>query len=201
MKTGIRSIPFIVTLFLFAVALYAGNDDRGLPAKDTFDQQRKSPVPNYYTGLEIGLQKGLSNLWNEKFENEGYYINVDLCASFQVYENFSLGPGMGVNTYAYGTYIPVYMNLRYHLGKGKIVPIITANTGFSFGWPKNDIEGSEWAGLMFNPGLSFALRIDEQIKYYIKFAYKYQKMKTQEINFNSIMVDAEFLEFKFGFIF
>ncbi len=158
-------------------------------------------LPSHYTAFEIGIKKGTSDLWDGKFVNDGYYFNLHVFSAIRLYDNLSIGPGVGLEAYAYGSYMPVYADLRYHMGNGKLLPVVSVDLGYSFGWPKQDINGSEWAGLMFTPALSLALKEDGRSKYFVKFAYKLQKMRTPEINFGSERVDAEYFEFKIGFVF
>ena len=87
--------------------------------------------------------------------------------------NFSIGVGVGFESYTGTNLIPVYIDPRVNFIKGKYSPFIYFDVGYAFG-KTDSLNNMIQLGPFFTPGLGFKINFQEQFSFNFSIGYRYQ---------------------------
>ncbi len=156
----------------------------------------------FWTSIEPGIYLGLGDKKTHDMivTNSSIYGGITIVNSFMVSSWLSCGLGIGFELYGDGSMMPFFADIRAYLGKSKIIPLIGANIGYSFGWIKNT-DGADWGGYLFEPAAGILIRSNSKTNIFVKAGFKYQQVKTDYINFNRYYVNLQMITLRLGVVF
>ena len=118
-------------------------------------------------------------LENYKVENKDHCKEIRTMCGILSDEIITIGLGAGLDIYDYDTYLPLYIDMRVKIIRGKVAPVFKANLGYAFNL------GSHSGGLMFCPGLNLKLNFNKDIALMLGIGLKFQEMYLRQ-SYNSI---------------
>jgi hypothetical protein len=89
-------------------------------------------------------------------------VSFTSIAAYRVNDHFLTGIGTGVHAYNGGTFIPLYIDMRYTFKQSKFTPFITADGGVLFN--TKDFNSS---GLFINPAFGINKKLTERISLHL----------------------------------
>lgn len=142
----------------------AGNESRN--QKDVIDSQKNAlaVVTADAASLRDSVRREDVSGWFNNTELDGglgmyltfkpyshYFYGITTVNGYVINKNFLTGIGTGINRYNGGWLVPLYLDFRYTLPRGKYTPYIFADGGFQF-----DVEHFKLPNSIFmNPGVGF----------------------------------------------
>jgi hypothetical protein len=118
----------------------------------------KKPAPDKQGFISINEIGGGFGLANTAVEYSKSIFSINTVAGYRVNRHFIVGAGSGVHLYDGGPMIPLYIDLRYSIGRqGKINPFIIADGGFLF--VLKDFTSS---GIFVNPAIGVSKKLSEK---------------------------------------
>lgn len=127
----------------------------------------------YINLTEISFCPGIGtiNVDNFLLRNEDYSFGFKTINGYQINEHLSLGIGIGIDKYLNATLLPITLDTRVTILKGRISPTFNAIAGYSIG--KSERE----CGLVVNPSFGIKIYITKNVGSYFNFGYKWQSKK------------------------
>jgi hypothetical protein len=121
---------------------------------------------NYCPGVDIFKLKTttVSNIGNFSY---GY----NSIHGLKLNENIALGLGVGIDKNDYATLLPISIDGRIALSRGKISPTLSAKLGYSIGLGENE------GGLIFNPKVGLRISLNSNLSYIFNVGYKWQNIE------------------------
>jgi sRNA-binding regulator protein Hfq len=122
---------------------------------------------------EINYCPGVGDVKFENLsaKNEDYSFGFKTVLGYQFNEHLSLGLGVGIDKYKNIELLPLTLDTRVSILKGKVSPVFIGDIGYSFGL--NGVEG----GLVINPQVGIRTYISKNTAYIFNIGYKWQKQK------------------------
>lgn len=117
--------------------------------------------------LGVGKVSGLT----QKSDNTGFGFRIVF--GFQSNETMALGFGLGLDKYANDVLIPVTIDLRATLLKGKTSPTINVNAGYA----PNILGVKEGGGFVVNPSIGIKTYLSKKTAFFFNLGYKVQQDK------------------------
>lgn len=108
---------------------------------------------------EIGGAFGLGDVSTDYSRSLFSFTTI---AAFKVNDHFLTGIGTGAHAYNGGTFIPLYIDMRYTFKQGKFTPIFTADGGVLF-----NLKDFNSSGLFINPAFGIEKKLTERISLHL----------------------------------
>jgi len=112
------------------------------------DSVRREDVSGWFNNTELNGGIGLY-LTNKPFSH--YFYGVTTVNGYVINKNFLTGIGTGISNYNGGWLVPLYLDFRYTLPRGKFTPYVFADGGFQFDFEHIKLPNS----IFMNPGIGF----------------------------------------------
>ena len=121
---------------------------------------------------------GYVKVGNSSIKNQDFSFGFRTVNGIKINEHFSLGIGIGIDKYKYATLLPITLDTRVSILKGKTSPVISNSIGYSISL--NDING----GLVINPQIGIRTYISKNVAYLFNVGYKWQALPLQVLNYD-----------------
>ena len=108
---------------------------------------------------EIGGGFGLGDVSTDYSRS---LFSLNTIAAFRVNDHFLTGLGTGVHAYNGGSFIPLYIDMRYSFKQAMFTPFITADGGVLF-----NLEDFNSSGLFLNPAFGLEKRLNERLSLHL----------------------------------
>lgn len=155
---------------------------------DEIEKITKEPRPSPYTssqfsgGHRANAFTGLTKLGMMSGESETMF-SVTSISGAMLSEDVSLGLGLTYDNYPNGSMLPIFLDMRGYMIRGRVRPVLFADAGYSLGWIKG-VHGSDWGGFMLNAGLGISVGFpNSRAAFVADVGYKLQKAKALVTNF------------------
>jgi hypothetical protein len=133
-----------------------------------------------------------------KIKNDDFTFGFRTVNGYQFSEHFSLGVGIGLDKYRNGGLLPISLDARATILKGKVSPVFVADIGYSVGL--NGVSG----GMVINPSIGIKTYVINNVAYLFNIGYKWQTLgmtyldykgndKPYEVSYQFITVSTGFL--------
>jgi|WetSurMetagenome_2_1015567.scaffolds.fasta_scaffold01570_6 hypothetical protein len=115
-------------------------------AAELRDSVQKEDVSGWFNNTELN---GAVGLFDTNAPYAHYFYGITTINGYVINKHFLTGIGVGLNRYDAGWMVPVYLDFRYSLTKGKFTPYIYTDGGFQF-----DVQHFKLPNSIFmNPGI------------------------------------------------
>ncbi|MDG1432540.1 MAG: hypothetical protein P8M17_10405 [Saprospiraceae bacterium] len=127
-------------------------------------------------GIHFSILGGMIIGTND-FENF-YAKSINLSTGYNLNENFSLGAGIGLDSYEPNIF-SVFINTRYSPWRKKVTPYISGKIGYGTPvkfWNNQTTDGYT-GGLLLSPSVGFQFSSRINSSFLIEIGYNFQRMK------------------------
>jgi hypothetical protein len=110
----------------------------------------------YFNSTELNGAYGLAKI---DIPYSHYFFGLTTVNGYAVNRHLFTGLGVGLLGYSEGLSTPIYLDFRYHFGRGGFNPYIFTDCGFTFKYKEN----FEFPMVFFNPGLGFCKSLSDRL--------------------------------------
>ncbi len=140
------------------------------------------------TSLAYGL--GIGDVGNERgVDNDGRFFALHTVNGYHLNRNFSLGAGVGIESYEDFELVPLYADLRVYPALTEWAPFFYGNLGYGLGFLENGVNG----GMMAALGGGIQRSVNPNLAFIASVGYRFQ-----ENTINAINQDVHFLQLSVG---
>lgn len=136
-------------------------------------QEQQDPGPPSYI-KQAGVEMSLDMFVGIEMSDGGEIFGMHGIFGVRFLPELFIGTGTGFDIYPNGAMVPLFVSIRSDFIRARVTPFIVTNLGYSWGWI-NDVEGSDWGGLMFEPGIGVRFNFAKYFGMNITTSYRLQK--------------------------